>query len=163
NYSGQFGFHGYNVKFGEKIIPGTFGQNLPTPRVNVKPVSFFEQQENAVVDTVKLVRSKSKVVEIDHFKTQPLIISQFRGLGDILFLVPLIRDWMAEGHKIIWPVVPEYLPIQKHFPDIPFVDMNLLKIDYERQSEQEVFGCKVMPLRWAVEIQKGAYKDCMKL
>ena len=90
-----------------------------------------------------------------------LVINQPRGLGDILFCVPLVRS-LKGNLDVLWPVVPSYLNIQKHFPDIRFIDFNLVKIDYD--CKEEFFGeyGRVLPLRWADEICKLDYTHCMK-
>lgn len=92
------------------------------------------------------------------FKTPPhpnkegFIINQFLGLGDILFLVPLIRKWMAAGHDIIWPIADEYINIKQHFPDIQFVAKSLFPMLYENRIEfMHSFRWgryRVKPLRW---------------
>lgn len=92
-----------------------------------------------------------------------MIINQFQGLGDILFCIPIARHYLAQGVKeIIWPVNPIYLNIQKHFPDIQFVDMNELKINYNRQDFYKHQGYDVMPLRFSDHICKVPYYDCMR-
>lgn len=95
-------------------------------------------------------------------QSKTYIFNQFRGLGDILFLVPYARNLMLEGHRVIWPIVAEYLPIQKHFPDINFMDMAALRIDYDRRHEFQAAGGIVLPFRWAESIQGKPFKDCMR-
>lgn len=99
-----------------------------------------------------------------HFKKdpEPLIISQFQGLGDILFSIPLIRSWINEGHKIIWPVISDYVSINKHFPEITFMEKSAIQVDYNRKQEYSVNGSRVIPLRWADGILRLPYKDVMK-
>lgn len=91
-----------------------------------------------------------------------LIISQFAGLGDILFAMPLINTWIDEGYKVIWPVVADYVPVKKHFPKVTFMDMSLLDIDYNKKYEFETGNLRYIPLRWAEVILKLHYKDVMK-
>lgn len=89
------------------------------------------------------------------------IVSQMHGLGDILFLVPLIRKWQSQGDHIIWPICREYLNIKKNFPDIQFVDMHSMKVNYDcrvRFAWKEYF---VEPLRWA-DLHKGPPANCMR-
>src|SRR5205814_5175344 len=89
------------------------------------------------------------------------IINQFFGLGDILFTVPLIRKWQAQGDHIVWPICREYLSIQRQFPDINFVDMRQWHINYDcrvRFPWKEYF---VEPLRWA-DLHKGPPANCMR-
>lgn len=89
------------------------------------------------------------------------IISQFHGLGDILFLVPLIRKWQAQGDEIIWPIIPEYLSIQKNFPDINFVDKTKYAIPYDNRNRFTWNGYTVEPLRWA-DLYKPPASNCMR-
>lgn len=92
-----------------------------------------------------------------------LVINQFQGLGDILFSMKAVQDFIKEGHKIIWPTKKEYVNIQKHFPEIEFVDMNTFKMDYNKSIEYYLSeGVKVIPLRYADSICQVKYSDCMK-
>lgn len=89
------------------------------------------------------------------------IINQFFGLGDILFTVPLIRNWQANGDKIIWPICREYLDIQRNFPDIEFVDMKKLHVNYDNRHRHIWQGWTVEPLRWA-DLHKPPPANCMR-
>lgn len=90
------------------------------------------------------------------------IMNQPRGLGDIIFCMKIAQDLVDEGHKVIWPVVPEYVGIGKHFPEITFIDWRLLNINYENKKQHDHFGSIVIPMRFADSICKVPYKDCMK-
>lgn len=89
------------------------------------------------------------------------VIGQFRGLGDILFLVPLVRALMEEGNEIIWPIDPEYISISKHFPDLPMVDMREVPIDYNRPSRYPTNYGEFLPYRFASELMHRSLRDCM--
>lgn len=106
----------------------------------------------------------SKVVKSDHVKesAQIVVINQPFGLGDFLFCIPIARDFIKQGYKVIWPVIPAYQNINRHFPDITFVNKDMLNIDYERKDEYEVNGMRVIPLRWSYEILRLPFRDCMK-
>lgn len=93
---------------------------------------------------------------------EPLIINQFQGIGDILFSMELVREWIREGHKILWPVTTAYTDINKHFPEITFIDKEIVKIDYNRKEEYEAGGGRVIPLRWAEAILGQSYKEVMR-
>lgn len=95
-------------------------------------------------------------------RPEPLIISQFQGVGDILFSMELVREWISEGHKIIWPVTSAYVELNKHFPEVTFVDKELVKIDYNRKEEYESGGCRIIPLRWAEAILGQSYREVMR-
>lgn len=93
---------------------------------------------------------------------EPLIINQFQGIGDILFSMELVREWIREGHKILWPVTTAYTDINKHFPEVTFIDKEIVKIDYNRKEEYEAGGGRVIPLRWAEGILGQSYKEVMR-
>lgn len=81
------------------------------------------------------------------------IINQFLGLGDILYLVPMARHWMDQGHDVIWPIADEYFDIRRHFTDIQFVrksDWPNVKYDLplEYMHRWQYGMYQVKPLRW---------------
>ncbi len=90
------------------------------------------------------------------------IINQFLGLGDILFLVPLVRKWMAQGHDIVWPIADEYFPIKQNFPDIQFVKKSTFPMNYDVRKEfwhRWQYGrYQVKPMRWNM---CNKIEDCM--
>lgn len=90
------------------------------------------------------------------------IISQFQGIGDILFSIPLVEEWIADGHKIVWPVISDYVGLNKHFDQIQFIDKELIKVDHNRKEEYHTNGARVIPLRWSDQIMKVPFKDVMK-
>lgn len=96
------------------------------------------------------------------FINDTYIVNQFRGLGDILFCVPLVRRWMAQGLKVIWPIVPEYLEIAYHFPDIMFVNKSEMRLNFESREFLKTDQGTMVPLRFAESIQGRPYKDCMR-
>jgi len=95
-------------------------------------------------------------------KTEQLIFNQFRGLGDILFLVPLCRALMQEGNSVLWPIVAEYMSIAKHFPDINFVPKEALNLPYESRGIFQTPRGKLLPYRFAMEIMGRSMRDCMR-
>lgn len=95
-------------------------------------------------------------------KPDIIVINQPFGLGDFLFCIPLMRDYINEGLKVIVPVIGQYDNINKHFHDILFINKEMLKINYERKDEYTISGMKVIPLRWSYEILKVPFSDCMK-
>lgn len=99
---------------------------------------------------------------VNDMEEKTLIINQFRGLGDILFTMPLIESWQEQGHNIIWPVESCYTNIQKHFPHIRIIDKAEFNIDYSTKKFKDTQYGKMVPLRFANEILKEEYKNCMK-
>lgn len=98
-----------------------------------------------------------------HTPKQTYVISQPFGIGDILFLMPLIAKFKSEGNHIKWPVVPEYLPIAKHFPGIEFLNANTCGYDLNIRNEYTAAdGAKVLPLRFAENVLGLPYTQVMK-
>jgi hypothetical protein len=93
------------------------------------------------------------------------IFNQFRGLGDILFLVPIARHYIAQGHKVIFPVNKSFIDIKDSFPDIEFCSILDFPFDYERRDVYE-YGLlgehyKVIPFRFADKIMNVTYQNNM--
>ena len=91
-----------------------------------------------------------------------IIINQFQGLGDVMFMITIARKYIEQGFKVLWPINPLFLDIQKHYPDIDFIDMNLLKLNYNVKYPYKVSNCWVMPFRFTDYLVGVKYKDCMK-
>lgn len=93
---------------------------------------------------------------------------QYFGIGDVMFSISIARQWIAEGHTVIWGVMRQYVDdLNRAYPDITFVDYKTLPINYNRQDEHDHYlpdgsFYRVVPLRWSVEICKVPYRDCMK-
>ncbi len=86
-------------------------------------------------------------------KKTGFIINQFLGLGDILYLVPLIRYWMNLGHDVVWPIADEYFELKRHFPDIQFCKKSdwpnvAYGKPYEHSHRWQYGIYQVKPLRW---------------
>lgn len=77
-----------------------------------------------------------------------VIINQFFGLGDILFIEPIYRHFHNEGYEVIAPVNPEHLWIAEYIPYVKFENKNKFDMDYENPVT-EYKGIKVIPLRFA--------------
>ncbi len=89
------------------------------------------------------------------------IINQRHGLGDILFIIPLVRLWQSRGDRVLFPICKEYLNIQKNFPDIEFADARTVKIDYNNRNRHQWKEWTVEPLCWA-DLHKPPPKNCMR-
>lgn len=91
-----------------------------------------------------------------------IIINQYFGLGDILFCMNIANDYLAKGHKVIWPVEPQFMSIQKHFPGITFIDKKMLNINYEDRTETVTESSIIIPLRFSQNNLGLHVRDCMK-
>lgn len=90
------------------------------------------------------------------------VVNQFLSLGDILFLIPMIRELMLEGNSVLWPIDERYLPMRKHFPDIPFVPKSDYNLPYEARGRITTEHGELLPYRFASELQGLTLRDCMK-
>lgn len=91
-----------------------------------------------------------------------IVMNQFFGLGDIIFSYQIALDYIEKGHKVLWAVEPHYVNINKHFPEVTFVDKSLLNINYNLEEEFQGNGFKVIPLRFSHRIMNVPFADCMK-
>lgn len=129
----KFSFEGYMQP--AKYLSDQFGVHGPNPR---------KQPVNAIG------------------KKERFVVNQFRGLGDILFLVPLIRELMAEGNTVLWPIVREYFNIAKHFPDINFVIKEDYNFPYDSKLVASTPHGNLLPYRFAMELMGRNMTQCMQ-
>lgn len=95
-------------------------------------------------------------------RVERYVVNQFQGLGDILFLVPLIRALIDEGNQIIWPIADHYFNIAKHFPDIDMRPKSEVNIPYEiRDMAYTEYG-RMLPYRFASENMRLPLTKCMQ-
>jgi hypothetical protein len=91
-----------------------------------------------------------------------IVINQFMGLGDILFIIPICDYYYNLGHNIIFPINEEFLNIQKNFKHIQFVNKNNYHIDYESNEIIENEEYTILPIRFSNNIlNNGDSKTCM--
>jgi hypothetical protein len=146
-YNGQFGVHG--PKAVEQAMGWKSKLTVTQWRTGDVPV-FNDGIQRTRITSQPQFGTPSRVVQQ---APVGLIFNQFLGLGDILFLIPLARHYMALGHDIVWPVADEYQPdLKRHFPDIQFVHKRTFPMDYERQQPYmhrwQYGNYKVLPFRW---------------
>jgi len=90
-----------------------------------------------------------------------IIINQFFGIGDILFLEPIMRDYFQKGHKVTVPLIHKYLDIQRNIPYVNFVEKDLFDIDYNERDFIETDKQIIIPMRWSKEYYASPLKDTM--
>lgn len=84
-----------------------------------------------------------------------LILQRF-GVGDIIFSMSAIRSFKD---KVIWPVLSHYVDgLNKAYPDVFFIDSNLINIDFNKKDRYNVVDLSVIPLAH----QDIPLIDCMK-
>jgi hypothetical protein len=97
-----------------------------------------------------------------HANTTFLVPLQYFGIGDIIFSQTAVRDY-ADGRKILWPAMPHFVEgLNRAYPDITFIDYNLLNINYENRDRIVRDNMEIIPLRFSDSICKVPYHHCMK-
>lgn len=91
-----------------------------------------------------------------------IIINQFFGIGDVLFIEPIMRYYFQQGHKVTVPILSKYLDIQRNIPYVNFVDKNFYNIDYEEQKIIETDNHIILPMRWSKEYFNSPLKETMR-
>lgn len=85
------------------------------------------------------------------------------GLGDIIFEMTLIRNFILEGYKVIWGVRDCFMEgLNQAYPDVTFINEKLINIDYDNKNDYEDDGARYLPLRWTDSLCGVPYRDCMK-
>lgn len=90
------------------------------------------------------------------------IFNQPRGLGDILFIMKIAQEEVAKGNRVIIPVDSHYTDIQKHFPEVKIIDRKSFNLNHEIQHVYNIDEYSVIPFRFANDILRVPYTDCMK-
>lgn len=83
-----------------------------------------------------------------------VIINQFAGLGDILFIEPIYRYYFDRGFTVIAPINPDNLWIQEYIPYVEFKDKTKFRYDYESPTQKDD-GQVHVPLRFAHPLLRG--------
>ncbi len=89
-----------------------------------------------------------------------LVINQKFGIGDVIFSMSAIRA-LKSVHRanVLWPVIPEYVEgLTRAYPDIIFLDFNLVNLNWNRKDRYESGNLDVIPLCH----QDVPLIDCMK-
>lgn len=81
-----------------------------------------------------------------------IIINQFFGLGDILFIEPIYRYYHERGFKIIAPVQDHYYWVKDYIPYVDFRKQSEYEMDYEALETDPQNGCEYIPLRFSTPI-----------
>ena len=91
-------------------------------------------------------------------KKKTCIINQYAGIGDILFIEPIMRYYFQNDYDVILPVVKKYLDVSSNFPYIKFVDKDLFEIDYNEQRIVENEDSIILPLRFSYPSMRNKYE-----
>lgn len=83
-----------------------------------------------------------------------VIINQFAGLGDVLFIEPIYRHFHNLGYEVIAPVNSDILWIQEYIPYVEFKNKEGFKYDYESPTQKND-GNLHIPMRFAHPLLRG--------
>ena len=91
-----------------------------------------------------------------------IVVNQYFGLGDILFIEPIYRYLNDLGLKVIAPIQDQYLWIQDHIGYVDFRGISEFDMDYERfdfgllkyPSGEIVGDTAYLPLRFSDQIYR---------
>ena len=97
-------------------------------------------------------------VSLDTHSLKTYIFNQYGGIGDILFIEPIIRKYFQNGHPVILPVLKQFLSLQQYFPYIKFINMDLMDIDYNEKKIIENENSVIIPLRHSSAVMSNKYK-----
>ena len=90
------------------------------------------------------------------------VFNQFFGLGDIMFIEPIMRRYFKNGYRVVLPVLSKFLNLQPYFPYVEFVDKDTYEMDYENQKIVEDGNRIILPMRWSMEFLSGKLPDTMR-
>jgi len=91
------------------------------------------------------------------------IFNQYFGLGDILFIEPILRKFWQKGDEVIMPVLPQFMDLQPYFPYVTFVNKETFDIDYECKQIVKTEDTIIYPVRWSKEFfDSKSYSETMR-
>ena len=92
-----------------------------------------------------------------------LVVLQPHGLGDHIFCMSLVYQ-IADRQEIIWPVLEHFIPgLRFAYPEINWIPTGLLGLQIENHKRiGQVNGHTIAPIRWADQLTRKPYKDCMR-
>lgn len=92
-----------------------------------------------------------------------LVVQQYFGAGDAIFGQTIANDFIKAGYKVIWPLLaPLVEGFNRAYPNVTFIDHNLLKVDYENKEFKEVDGILMLPMRFSESLMGKPYKFHME-
>lgn len=125
--------------------------------------AFIDKRQSIKNDEFKIVdiRKNEKISQED--VRNICVFNQFFGLGDILFIEPIMRKYFQYGYKIVLPVLEQYLSLKSYFPYIEFVRKDLYNINYNEKKIINKNNKLILPLRWSKEYFIGStFEDTMR-
>ena len=92
-----------------------------------------------------------------------LIVQQYFGSGDAIFGQTIANDFIMAGYKVLWPIMPGSVEgFNRAYPNVTFIDYNLVKINYENKEYKEIDGILHLPMRYSESLMGKPYKFHME-
>lgn len=121
-------------------------------------------KENGIIWAVyrNIKNQMFTVVQKNENRKKDIIFNQYFGIGDIIFIEPIMRSFFQRGHKVVLPVLKKYMDIQPYFPYITIVDKDDLNIDYDCKKVVVAEEHVVYPVRWSMEYFNDVLVNTMR-
>lgn len=84
-----------------------------------------------------------------------IIINQFFGLGDIIFIEPIYRHFYNLGCKVIAPVEDHYYWVKDYIDYVDFRKKSEFPMDYEYFGFKKIDEAEYLPLRFSTPLLRG--------
>lgn len=91
-----------------------------------------------------------------------VIFNQFFGIGDILFIEPIMRKYFQDGFEVVLPVLEKFINMAPYFPYIKFIIKDELDIDYEEKGILNKGSTTILPMRWSREFYNSPLTETMR-
>lgn len=96
-------------------------------------------------------------------KNKLLLIQQYFGAGDAIFAQTIANDFIRDGYKVIWPIMPAFVEgFNRAYPNVTFIDYNILKVNYENKEFKEIGGIMMLPMRYSESLMGKPYRFHME-
>jgi len=91
-----------------------------------------------------------------------VILNQGAGLGDLIYIQSIAMDFIKRGVGCSIVATDIYMPIEKHFPHVTFIDKSNFPREYDDNQERIVNDVRIIPMRFSDSLCQVPYRDCMK-
>lgn len=92
-----------------------------------------------------------------------LVIQQYFGAGDAIWGQTIANDFVNDGYKVIWPIMPALVEgFNYAYPKVTFIDYNLVKVNYENKEFKETDGILMLPMRYSESLMQKPYRYHME-
>lgn len=92
-----------------------------------------------------------------------MVIQQAFGLGDVIFTQSIANDFIKDGFKVLWPVLPHLVEgLNFAYHKVVFVDHTKFNIDYNNKQYAIIDGMVHLPMRYSESLIGLPYKYHMK-